>query len=105
MKNTDVINLGRFRFGLFLGLLRSQFINWRENIRKEIQFFLLCTLLFQMFLIKQLINQLPANAWNLMLNNIFEPIVSICLVVVSMMGFMFVACSIMADKIKKSLVG
>ena len=68
-----------FYVGLFHGLLIQQTENWRSKLSPEMKFIVLAIFSSQIFMIKALFSSLPDNSWSLMLENMFEPVVAICL--------------------------
>ncbi|MES9969978.1 MAG: hypothetical protein ABW092_08065 [Candidatus Thiodiazotropha sp.] len=93
-----------FLVGLFHGLLVAEGKRWKTSIGTGFRYILLGFFMSQMYLIKQFLDQLPDNAWEIMFSYLYEPVIMACFVVVLMFGAMFMFYTVGAAKVMKSLV-
>ena len=105
MDTVDFMNSTLFKVGSFHGLLVLQAKHWRQKTRPVFRFLLLALFTSQVYLISKLMDQLPANAWNTIFGNLFEPVIFLCFIAISMFGCLALGYSVMAGKVMKSLVG
>lgn len=105
MGNVNYLDRTFFTIGIIHGLLVCQAKHWRENIRSGLRFLLLALFSSQIYLISEMIDQLPPNAWDTILGNLFEPVIFFCFLVICMLGLLALAYTIMAAKVMNSLVG
>ena len=99
-------NLMKFEFftGFMHSLLISQSERWATSISPALQFLIMGIFASQIYLINVLFSRLPDNNYELILSNIFEPIVLFCALVLVFFGFLSLAYSVGVAKIMKSLV-
>jgi hypothetical protein len=105
MATVSLLNRSLFTLGIFHGLLAVQTTNWRKTLRPIFQFLLLGIVTSQVYFISELFKQLPPNAWNTILENLFEPVVFYCFLISCLFGALALAYTVMAGKIMKSLIG
>ena len=91
--------------GLFHGLLVAEGKRWQTSIGAGFRYLILGFFLSQIYLIKQLFNQLPENTWNLIFSNMYEPIVLFSFIVILIFGTLSMFYAVGAAKVMKSLVG
>lgn len=105
MNTVGFLHRTLFKIGIIHGLLVFQAKHWRKKARPFFRFMLLVLFSSQVYLISRLMDQLPANAWDTILGNLFEPIVLFCFFVICMFGLLALAYTVAAGKVMKSLVG
>ncbi len=91
--------------GLFHGLLVAEGKRWQTSIGTGFRYIILGFFLSQIYLIKQLFNQLPENTWNIIFDYLYEPVVLFCFILILMFGALSMFYAIGVAKVMKSLVG
>ena len=91
--------------GLFHGLLVVEGKRWQTSLGSGFRYLILGFYLSQIYLIKQLFNQLPENTWKLIFNYMYEPFVLFSLIIILIFGTLSMIYGVGAAKIMKSLVG
>jgi hypothetical protein len=106
MKEISIAPYERFVFlvGLFHGLLVVEGKRWKTSIGTGYRYILLGFFMSQMYLIKQLFNQLPDNTYEIIISYLYKPVVMVCLVIILTFGAMFMFYTVGAAKVMKSLV-
>ena len=102
-KENDMSDRIYFYTSMICGLLNNQVENWQKKINYPLRFILFWALGLYAGSIAFLISKLPDGSIELMLGNIFHPVVAFCLAIVTGFSMLAAYCLILADKIKATL--
>ncbi|WP_075533460.1 hypothetical protein [Moritella viscosa] len=94
-------------FSTMIALLGNQIEKW-ENVkilRNKIKIVLLAFFSWQAFTISSFFKELPYNTTDQILNNLHEPIVVICAIIMCIFWLALTCYTVAAAKLMKSLVG